>query len=139
MFGLYLCKCDFMPYFTLMHKIKQMESIFSHRKKRLVLISLGRGERNREGRRGRERGRTRNGRRGRGRERNRKCALSHMSVNSINSFKGLFNFCHFQREQNPPGEEKQVMELLKETPALSTLHLAAFSHLSLNLPQKVQN
>ncbi|XP_069979678.1 mdm2-binding protein isoform X2 [Penaeus vannamei] len=42
-----------------------------------------------------------------------------------------------QREQNPPGEEKQVMELLKETPALSTLHLAAFSHLSLNLPQKI--
>ncbi|XP_037787510.1 mdm2-binding protein-like isoform X1 [Penaeus monodon] len=42
-----------------------------------------------------------------------------------------------QREQNPPEEEKQVMELLKETPALSTLHLAAFSHLSLNLPQKI--
>ncbi|XP_063603333.1 mdm2-binding protein-like isoform X2 [Penaeus indicus] len=42
-----------------------------------------------------------------------------------------------QREKNPPEEEKQVMELLKETPALSTLHLAAFSHLSLNLPQKI--
>ncbi|XP_047477650.1 mdm2-binding protein-like isoform X2 [Penaeus chinensis] len=42
-----------------------------------------------------------------------------------------------QRKQNPPQEEKQVMELLKETPALSTLHLAAFSHLSLNLPQKI--
>ncbi|XP_042877832.1 mdm2-binding protein-like isoform X2 [Penaeus japonicus] len=42
-----------------------------------------------------------------------------------------------QREQNPPEAEKQVMGLLKETPVLSTLHLAAFSHLSLNLPQQI--
>ncbi|KAK4299691.1 hypothetical protein Pmani_028049 [Petrolisthes manimaculis] len=36
-------------------------------------------------------------------------------------------------------EENRVLELLKETPQLSSLHMAALSHLSFTLPKKVQS
>ncbi|KAK8728076.1 hypothetical protein OTU49_009376 [Cherax quadricarinatus] len=34
-------------------------------------------------------------------------------------------------------DEKRILDLVRETPGLSTLHMAAFSYLTLNLPQQI--